>query len=101
MIATAPGMRIFVFNQHTDMQKSFNGLSGLVTQNFQVELLSGHLFLFFNRVVTASNCCTGTTVGWRSGTNDWRLGPSSCYPAIMIQGRSIRPTFRCYWQALI
>jgi len=49
MIAMAPGMRIFVFNQHTDMRKSFNGLSGLVTQHFQVELLSGHLFLFFNR----------------------------------------------------
>jgi len=49
MIAMAPDMRIFVFNQHTDMRKSFNGLSGLVTQHFQVELLSGHLFLFFNR----------------------------------------------------
>ena len=49
MIALAPGVRIFVFNQHTDMRKSFNGWSGLVTQHFQVELLSGHLFLFFNR----------------------------------------------------
>ena len=49
MISLAPGVRIFVFNQHTDMRKSFNGLSGLVAQHFQVDLLSGHLFLFFNR----------------------------------------------------
>ena len=32
------------------MRKSFNGLSGLVATHFcNVELLSGHLFLFFNR----------------------------------------------------
>jgi len=49
MTALAPGTRIFVFNQHTDMRVSFDGLSGLVTQHFRVELLSGHLFLFFNR----------------------------------------------------
>ncbi len=49
MISLAPGVRIFVFNQHTDLRKGFNGLSGLVAQHFQIELLSGHLFLFFNR----------------------------------------------------
>jgi transposase len=27
----------------------FNGLSGLVAEHFDVDLLSGHLFLFFNR----------------------------------------------------
>lgn len=43
------GTRIFLFTGATDMRKSFNGLSGLVGQHFDVELLSGHLFLFFNR----------------------------------------------------
>lgn len=42
--------RVFVFNQSTDMRKSFHGLAGLVAQHFaSVDLLSGHLFLFFNR----------------------------------------------------
>ena len=49
MISVATNSRIFVFAQPTDMRKSFNGLSGLVAAHFDVELLSGHLFLFFNR----------------------------------------------------
>jgi transposase len=49
MISVAPGNRIFVYTQSTDMRKSFNGLSGIVTQHFDVDLFSGHLFVFFNR----------------------------------------------------
>lgn len=49
MISVASTSRIFVFTEPTDMRKSFNGLSGIVAQHFDVELLSGHLFLFFNR----------------------------------------------------
>jgi transposase len=40
---------IFVYTDPTDMRKSFNGLSGLVKEHFQVDLFSGHLFVFFNR----------------------------------------------------
>ena len=49
MISLSTGVRIFVWGGATDMRKSFNGLSGLVAEHFDVELLSGHLFLFFNR----------------------------------------------------
>ena len=49
MIAIAPVTRIFVHTEVTDMRKSFNGLSGLVKQHFDVDLFSGHLFVFFNR----------------------------------------------------
>ena len=49
MISVASTSRIFVFTEPTDMRKSFNGLSGIVAEHFYVELLSGHLFLFFNR----------------------------------------------------
>ena len=49
MIALTAGVRIFIFTGATDMRKSFHGLSGLVSAHFNVELLSGHLFLFFNR----------------------------------------------------
>ena len=49
MISLTPRVRIFVFTGPTDMRKSFNGLSGLVSEHFDIELLSGHLFLFFNR----------------------------------------------------
>ncbi len=31
------------------MRKSFNGLSGLVKEHIQIDVFSGHLFIFFNR----------------------------------------------------
>jgi len=49
MISVASTSRIFVFTEPTDMRKSFDGLSGIVAEHFDVQLLSGHLFLFFNR----------------------------------------------------
>lgn len=49
MITLASTTRIFVYTDATDMRKSFNGLSGLVKEHFQVDLFSGHLFVFFNR----------------------------------------------------
>ncbi|WP_430452060.1 IS66 family insertion sequence element accessory protein TnpB [Rhodopirellula europaea] len=49
MISVATTSRIFVFTSPTDMRKSFNGFSGTVAEHFDVELLSGHLLLFFNR----------------------------------------------------
>ena len=42
-------VRIFLHTDAVDLRKSFDGLSGLVSQVFPEEdLLSGHLFLFFN-----------------------------------------------------
>lgn len=49
MIALPATHRIFVYAEPTDMRKSFNGLCGLVREHFDADLLSGHLFLFFNR----------------------------------------------------
>jgi transposase len=49
VIAIAPTTRIFVYTAATDMRKGFCGLSGLVKQHFDVDLFSGHLFVFFNR----------------------------------------------------
>lgn len=49
MLTFSSHTRIFVFAGVTDFRKGFNGLSGLVAEQFDVQLLSGHLFLFFNR----------------------------------------------------
>jgi len=49
MIAIAPTTRIFIYTAATDMRKGFCGLSGLVKEHFNVDLFSGHLFVFFNR----------------------------------------------------
>ena len=49
MIVLPSSVRIFLCTRATDMRKSFDGLSGLVQECFQQELLTGHLFLFLNR----------------------------------------------------
>lgn len=42
-------VRVFLCTRPTDMRKSFDGLSGLVQECFQQDVLTGHLFLFVNR----------------------------------------------------
>jgi hypothetical protein len=73
MISLAAGVRIFVFTGATDMRKSFNGLSGLVSEHFEAELLSGHLFLFFNR----KRDCVKILTWDRDGLAIWFLLASS------------------------
>jgi len=49
MIMLPSTVRIFLCTRPTDMRKSFDGLSGLVQECFNQDLLTGHLFLFVNR----------------------------------------------------
>src|SRR6185312_8042171 len=41
--------RVFLCTRPTDLRKGFDGLSGLVQECFQEDVLTGHLFLFVNR----------------------------------------------------
>ena len=41
--------RIFLYEQHVDMRKSFEGLSRLIEVSYPDKLLTGALFLFLNR----------------------------------------------------
>jgi transposase len=49
MIMLPSAVRIFLCTRPTDLRKSFDGLSGLVQECFEQDLLTGHLFLFLNR----------------------------------------------------
>ena len=42
-------VRIFLCTRPTDMRKGFDGLTGLVREDFGQDPLTGHLFLFLNR----------------------------------------------------
>ena len=49
MIGFPHTVRIFLHTGTVDLRKSFDGLSGIVSQAFpEQDLLSGHLFLFLN-----------------------------------------------------
>lgn len=50
MLSVPHTVRILLHSEAVDLRKSFDGLSGLVSQAFPKEdLLSGHLFLFLNK----------------------------------------------------
>jgi transposase len=48
MMPVGPATRIFLAPGATDLRKSFEGLSDLVTHQLKQDPLSGHLFVFTN-----------------------------------------------------
>ena len=48
-----PHTRVYVHKEATDMRKSFEGLTFLARNVVQKDVMSGHLFLFFNRTRTS------------------------------------------------
>lgn len=49
MLKLRPGIQIYVSMAAIDMRKSIDSLSALVSQEFNDDPQSGHLFIFFNR----------------------------------------------------
>lgn len=49
MLTISPAVRIYVATGTTDLRRSIDGLSALVRERFDLNPLSGHLFLFRNR----------------------------------------------------
>lgn len=49
MLSLPSRTKMFLCITPVDMRKSFDGLLGIVQQEFQQDPLSGHLFLFMNR----------------------------------------------------
>lgn len=49
MLSFSSTQRYFLYRPATDMRKGFAGLSGLVREHIEHELLSGDVFIFLNR----------------------------------------------------
>jgi transposase len=50
VLTLPPSTRVFVATAHTDMRRSFDGLMGIVRDFLGGDPLSGHLFVFRNRI---------------------------------------------------
>ena len=50
MLTLPPSTRVFVATKPADMRRSFDGLAGLVRDFLGEDPLSGHLFVFRNRL---------------------------------------------------
>ena len=49
MLTLSPAVRIYLASGATDLRRSIDGLSAMVREQFGLNPLSGHLFLFRNR----------------------------------------------------
>ena len=49
MLSFSSHQRYFLYGTATDMRKGFAGLSGLVRQHIDQDLMSGDVFIFINR----------------------------------------------------
>ena len=49
MLSFSSTQRYFLYRPATDMRKGFGGLSGLVREHVDHELMSGDVFIFINR----------------------------------------------------
>ena len=49
MLNIPPSISIFLYTEPTDMRKGFDGLSGMVREQFGSDPLDGSLYLFINR----------------------------------------------------
>jgi transposase len=49
VLTISPAVRIYVATGPTDLRRSIDGLAAVVRERFDLDPLSGHLFLFRNR----------------------------------------------------
>jgi len=49
MLSLSSSSRYFLYRHQSDMRKGFDGLSGLVRDSMTKDLLSGDVFIFFNK----------------------------------------------------
>jgi transposase len=49
VLTLSPAVRIYLATGATDLRRSIDGLAALVRERFDLDPLSGHLFLFRNR----------------------------------------------------
>jgi transposase len=49
MLSAPPTVSIFLYTRAADLRKGFDGLAGIVRQEFDADPLDGSLFLFVNR----------------------------------------------------
>lgn len=49
MFPVSSSSRLFLYTEPADMRKSFDGLSGLISNDLKADPLSGDVYLFINR----------------------------------------------------
>ena len=114
MITIGPATRIFLAAGATDLRKSFEGLSDLVSHHFQGDPLSGHLYVFTNRQrnrikllyadgtgiwVCAKRLCGRGTFAWPKTTAPGALPILAAELTLLLNGIDLEKTStRTWWR---
>ena len=77
MFGRGPATKIYLGSEPVDMRKGFEGLFGLVRDQFGQDPLSGHLFLFTNRRHTRLKRWSGMAAAYGSVRNGWSADGST------------------------
>jgi len=92
MLNFSTHQRYFLFSKAADMQKGFNGLSGLVRKQVPHDLMSGDVLILLINGWLKSSCSCGTVKVLPYGTNDWRR--------VLLEGWNRVKTLRWNWSGL-
>jgi len=114
MMPVGPATRIYLAAGATDLRKSFEGLSDLVTHHFQADPLSGHLYVFTNRQhnrikllyadgtgiwVCAKRLCGRGTFAWPKTTASGALQILAAELTLLLNGIDLEQTsHRAWWR---
>jgi transposase len=63
MLSLSPGIKIYLYRSPTDMRRSFDGLYGIIKNEFDMDVRCGGLFLFINKRRTMVKCMYWDTDG--------------------------------------
>ena len=85
MLSLSPAIRIFVHAIPTDMRKHFDGLAGIVTHSFGMDVLRGDYFVFLNRIQSLQDSLLGP--GWTRGLG--KTARTRSFPTAKSRGRHV------------
>jgi transposase len=63
MLTLSPGLKIYLYAKPTDMRRSYDGLFGMVKNEFGIDIRAGGLFLFINKRRNMVKCMYWDTDG--------------------------------------
>ena len=80
MLQIHPGTRYLLYSKWADVRKSFDGLSGLITNELKMPIESGDVFIFSIADKLTLSSCNGKEMALACITSDWKKGHSNCLP---------------------
>jgi transposase len=76
MFALTSELKFHLYNQATDMPKGFDGLSGLITNELELNPCNGDVFIFINKPRSKIKLLHWQRVGLRCTIVVWKEGLS-------------------------